>query len=298
MDNIQNIKTKSKYLMTKIILGLLLGSVGIAAVNIFTFESVQWGIETISIQFLKGVLFSGIVLLGVWLIRVKLDSTKTAIGFDKPKNWLKKIGFGMGLIIVPITLTLIITNTMGWAAVHINTSGSFLFTFFLGMASTFLTDALPEEVLFRGFVYSSFNQNYNKLVSSACSIVLFALFPFLMVIIQKDILGHEVYIGGNNQITVGYFITMIFFGSFMQYLRILTKSVWTSIGFHTIFVFMNTLIGIESTSLIQFTGFEREIPMQITLISLLVIVFVGLLIYPRISKNPINWKGTLHNNAG
>jgi len=151
------------------------------------------------------------------------------------------------------------------------------------------TDGLPEELLFRGMLYSNLNVRYSKLKSSAIAVLLFTLFPFVIVGIQK-LMGNGVFIGATDRITPSFVITMLFFGSFMQYLRILTNSVWTSVGFHTLFVFMNVLIGTEPNNLIQFSNMQRETPMQVTLISLVVLTFIWLLAYPRITKRPIDWK--------
>ncbi len=289
MDKDQKFHT-DKELRIRVILALLLAAAGVALVNIFTYESVKIGIEGQLNHFLRGLLFSILVLTGVWAIRKRFRSKPANIDFQLSNKWFRKFLLGMGLIIVPIIITVLISIAFGWGGIKINTSTSLLWALSVVLISTLLTDALPEEVLFRGFVYSSLGMKYNKLISSILSIALFAFFPFVMVFIQETILGYEVYIGGSDRITTSYFITMIFFGSFMQYLRLLTKSAWTSIGFHTVFVFMNQLMGTESNSLIQITDTASESSMQIVLISLVIIVFVSLLIYPRFAKRPIGWK--------
>jgi hypothetical protein len=86
------------------------------------------------------------------------------------------------------------------------------------------------------------------------------------------------------QITGGYLITLFIFGAFVQYLRVLTKSIWVGVGFHLFFVQMNQLIGLSDNSLIQLSGTESELPAQITLISLLALVFIGLIAYSFIQK--------------
>ena len=86
----------------------------------------------------------------------------------------------------------------------------------------------------------------------------------------------------NYSVTIGYLTYMLFFGAFALYLRVLTKSIWTGVGFHLMFVFMNQLIGLEPTNLIQFSEFSSERPVQITLIRMLGLTFIALLAYPKL----------------
>lgn len=229
------------------------------------------------------------MVIGIWLIKKYYPINDPEIGLRNPKLALKTFGFGVGLILIPLIITLLLTAVFDWGSISINTSGPFLYTFLVAFIATMFTDGLPEELLFRGMLYSNLNVRYSKLKSSAIAVLLFTLFPFVIVGIQK-LMGNGVFIGATDRITPSFVITMLFFGSFMQYLRILTNSVWTSVGFHTLFVFMNVLIGTEPNNLIQFSNMQRETPMQVTLISLVVLTFIWLLAYPRITKRPIDWK--------
>lgn len=132
-----------------------------------------------------------------------------------------------------------------------------------------------------------------RLIPSAGQLRLFLFEPVLSMLVQKQLLGYEVSIGGADAITPSYLITLVLFGALILYIRILTRSVWTGIGFHFIFVFMNQLMGPNPDRLIQFTDLKGEQALQLTLIALLIIVFVGLLIYPRIMKKPIGWREKL-----
>lgn len=286
----QNSKKQNK---TRIILTIVLCIIGITFLNVLNQESAQWDMNANHSHLIRGLAFSALVVIGIWFIKKYYPKSDPEIGLGNSKTALKTFGFGVGLILVPLIITVVLTAVFGWASISINTSGSFLYTFLIGFIATMLTDGLPEELLFRGMLYSNLNVRYSKLKSGAIAVLLFAVFPFLIVAIQK-LMGFAVYIGATDRITPSFVITMLFFGSFMQYLRILTNSVWTSIGFHTLFVFMNLLIGTEPHNLIQFSNMNNETPMQVILITLVVLIFIGLLVYPRYTKKPIAWKAKVN----
>jgi hypothetical protein len=79
--------------------------------------------------------------------------------------------------------------------------------------------------------------------AAALTVVLFVLLPVILVPIQRNILGMDISVGATNHITVDYLIIMTIFGSFVQYLIILTGTVWTSIGFHLAFLLANRIMG-------------------------------------------------------
>ena len=240
---------------------------------------------------LQALVMSGIVITGVWYLRKKFDrGTPQSIGLESIKKSLLKFGLGMGLILVPLILTLTLVAIFDWGTITFNADQDTLVNILGGMAIVLTFEALPEELLFRGYIYSNLNARHKRWLAALMTIGLFALLPVLLYPLQKYVLGMEMEIGGSDTLTVGYVINMIFFGAFVQYLRILTGSVWTGIGFHLIFVYMNHLIGLDATSFIQLSEIESEQPMQITLIISILVIFIGLLLYPRLSKRRIGWK--------
>lgn len=292
MNTIQNSTTsnhQSQGLSLKIFLAFAISLTGVVLVNVFAYETQHWNISGNLNHLLRGALFSTLVILGIWFIRQKTYTLQMPIGYGKPSTALKTLALGLGLILVPLIITLSVTHVLGWAQVRINSSATILGSFILGFIATFLTDALPEEVIFRGYIYAQLNTRFHKLKSSLISVVFFALFPMLIVLVQK-LLNYPIYIGGDDRITPSFMITMVFFGSFMQYLRVLTKSLWTSVGFHTLFVFMNMLMGTSEEHFIQLTAFTSETPMQILLICLVVLTFALVIAYPFLKKEPIQWR--------
>ncbi|MCE7990971.1 MAG: CPBP family intramembrane metalloprotease [Roseivirga sp.] len=289
MENPINNNSQNKSLKSNIIIALLIGALAVVFVNILGTEAYTLGIDGWTNQAIKGVLLSGIVVAGIWLLRKRNGFAPRDIGHETRPKAAKKFLLGMALILVPLTITITVAFITGWGGLKINSSGPVLSAMLFAFVLTFLTDALPEELLFRGYIYTNLNTRFTKVKSSLITIVLFALIPVVSMLIQKQLLGYEVLIGGANTITPSYIITLIFFGAFVLYLRILTRSLWTGVGFHLVFVFMNQLMGPSEGNLLQFTSVEGEQPLQLTLMGLILAIFIALLIYPRLTKQPIGW---------
>lgn len=294
MENSNNTnRSTTRNLKRGITIALLTGTFTIVLINIIGIELGQRGIQLWANQALKGILLSGIVVAAVWLLRKRDGFVPKDIGHETKQKAFKKFLLGISLILIPLAITIAIAMISGWGGLQINSSGPVISAMLFSFVLTFLTDALPEELLFRGYIYTNLNTKYNKIKSSMITIALFASLPAVSMLIQKELLGYEVLIGGANTITTSYIITLIFFGAFILYLRILTGSLWTGVGFHLVFVFMNQLMGPSEGNMFQFTSMEGEQYLQFTLMGLVLTVFIGLLIYPRIKKQPIGWKEIL-----
>ena len=157
-------------------------------------------------------------------------------------------------------------------------------------------EALPEEILFRGYLYSNLNTAMSKWKASAVTVGLFALLPVLLVPVQRYVLGMEVSVGGASYITPSYIVTMILFAAFLQYLRIMTESIWMGIGFHLSFVLINRIIGPEQFNLIHVSDVSNQTPITIIAISSVVLILTALLLYPRISGHNLGLKEKLSSS--
>jgi len=225
--------------------------------------------------------FTGLIAVtGIWFLITKMDKQlPISIGLIQPKKAIAQFLFGFGLIALPLLITILLSIMFGWGDVSFNISTAVLPGIIFGLISTFFTDALTEELIFRGYIYSNLKARFNTWLSALITLLLFVSLPVIISAIQK-VFG----IDWAVPITVGYIITLVFFGSFVQYLRILTKSIWGGVGFHLFFVQMNQFMGITDDSLIEFSETSNQQPIQATLIVLLLLVFTGLIVYPIIKK--------------
>ncbi|MDH4058690.1 MAG: CPBP family intramembrane metalloprotease [Cyclobacteriaceae bacterium] len=253
------------------------------------------GLERQQQVYLQALMVSCFVVLGIWQMRVRLDrGTPMSIGLGTIKSAILKFAFGFCLLVVPLLITLLISNLAGWGKVTFNWGTSHLGIILLGMLSTFLTDAFPEELVFRGYIFSNLLEKFSKWKSAIITTTLFVLFPVLIFPIQKLLFGPSVMTGVVTSVSVGYMTYMLFFGAFAIYLRVLTKSIWTGVGFHLMFVFINQLIGLQPNNLIQLSEITSETPLQITFVTMLLLTFIALIVYPKIKSlrsNLINSNG-------
>jgi membrane protease YdiL (CAAX protease family) len=251
----------------------------------------NWGIAGKMRYGIQALIMAGMVVPGILILRLKLDRKSIAsLGLPGVKRSLFWFAFGVGIIIVPFVAIIVSTLIFGWATMTFNTSGPVIGAFSATVVTAFFFEALPEELAFRGYIYRNLNTRFARWAAALLTIALFGLLPSVLTLVQQYVLGMEVRIGGAGSLTIGYLITMAVFGAFTVYLRILTGTVWTSIGFHLAFLQMSRIFGLKSTALIQLTDITSDTPMKIIMIVSLLLIFGGLIAYPFITKRPLGWK--------
>jgi len=237
---------------------------------------------------LQALVLSSLIIASLLVLRNVVDhQLPKSIGIGNLSDGLKKFFLGLGLFLIPITLTITLTMVFGWGNVTFNSIN--LSVLGSGILTVLLFEALPEELIFRGYIYTHLTTDFAKWKASLITILLFVISPVILVSIQ-NMLNINVTIGGASSITTTYILSLIFFGVFVQYLRVLTNSIWTGVGFHLFFVYINRLIGTSSENLIQLSDVTDETPMQIILGISMLAVLVGLFLYPKISKQKLGWK--------
>ena len=273
MIHIKNTSLKVGYAGLIVILALIL--------PVLLFENTNLMAEQpLYRHLLQACLVGLIAIVGIWLVRTKSDTYwPSSFGLARPKKAFGQFLFGFGLIAVPLLITISLSVLFGWTDISFNVTSGILVAAVIGLVSTFFTDAITEELIFRGYIFGMIKERSNTWKSSLITTALFVVFPIIVITIQ-DLIG----IASTMPLSGGYLITLLFFGSFVQYLRVLTGSIWTGVGFHLFFVQMNQLIGITDTSFVQFSETGSELPFQITLGVLLLFVLTGLVIYSIRSK--------------
>jgi len=189
--------------------------------------------------------------------------------------------FGCALILGPTMLTVACIATFGWATVSINDAPGMAITTSLAIATAFFHEALPEELLFRGYVYSTLNTAMRRWAAGVATTVLFVLVPVVSAQIQQQLPGMAVQVGNATHVTAGYVITVFVFGSTQQVLRMLTNSTWACVGFHLVFVLSNRIVGIRDSSWIRLSDVVSEGPMQMVFGGSVLLIIVALLRHRR-----------------
>ncbi|MEJ2547762.1 MAG: CPBP family intramembrane metalloprotease, partial [Gemmatimonadota bacterium] len=193
-------------------------------------------------------------------------------------------------IALPLFATIFVAKLFGWADVSVTDAEGAWVGLLFSVLTVLFFEALPEELAFRGYIYSNLNTRWSRWLAGAVAVALFVLLPTVLVPIQEHVLKMDVVVGGASGLTPGYLITMAVFGSFVQYLRILTGTIWMGVGFHFAFVLLNRVIGPRPTDLIQFSDIAAPGAMQITAIAIVGLLAIGLLAYPWLSGRPIGWR--------
>ncbi|MEP1306984.1 MAG: CPBP family intramembrane glutamic endopeptidase [Balneola sp.] len=286
MGNSNTVKRKFTSVWLKVLIALLAIYISML-IAIYLGEMVEPDF-IISRYTLQALVLSSLIITSLWVLRNVVDHhLPRSIGIGHLSDGLKKFFLGLGLFLIPITLTITLTVVFGWGNVTFNSIN--LSVLGSGILTVMLFEALPEELIFRGYIYTHLTTDFAKWKASLITVLLFVISPVILVSIQR-LLNINVTIGGASSITLSYILSLIFFGVFVQYLRVLTNSVWTGVGFHLFFVYINRLIGTSSENLIQLSDVTDETPMQIILGISMLAVLAGLFLYPKISKHKLGWK--------
>jgi uncharacterized protein len=281
----------SQSLITRIAAAWLLGGVSLAFAGWFGGELVEaYGIGSRLRYGIQAAVMSGLVVPGVWLLRRRLDRRPFAglemLGLARS---LKGFALGSGLILLPAAITLLCTMLFGWATLSINPAPGAAAAIAIGILTAFFFEALPEELLFRGYIFRNLNTTLRKWTAGLVTALLFTLLPVFVVLVQRHLMKTPIQVGPSDHITTGYLLTMFFFATFLQYLRVLTGTVWAGIGFHLFFLMSNRLVGTRESSFIQMSDLTTQGPMQMVLLGSIALVFGGLLLYPRLSGRSLEW---------
>ena len=124
---------------------------------------------------------------------------------------------GFFLWAIPAAFGLTICIMLGWVEITLQTELHILFVNMMILFITvFLMEALPEELIFRGYIYHYFNILFPHWVTIILQALLFLLFAY--------------FIGAMYSVEQIQFLPG--FAFILGYFRAISGNVWTSIGFH------------------------------------------------------------------
>jgi membrane protease YdiL (CAAX protease family) len=240
--------------------------------------------------FLQGVIMSAFVVPAVWWLRSRVDGRSLAgLGFAIEWKSLRSFVAGIAILGVPVLLATTLGPLFGWAVVTVDLSGTALQLVAISVFTALLFEAVPEELIFRGYIYKTLGAVHARWLAALLTVALFLTMPILSVPVQRLVLG-TVQIGASDHITGGYVMTLSIFGAFLQYLRILTGTIWAGIGFHLVFLLANRIVGPRPTQMIRFVEVTSPAPLLTVVIGSLVLILVGLVAWPWIRRRAIGWR--------
>jgi membrane protease YdiL (CAAX protease family) len=290
MNTSTSLTITSKY-KTNIVISWIVGFIALGAagwLGSFLRTELDFGYTTS--MFAQAATMSGIIVLGIWFLRTQRKlNLSYKIGLGTPVKAMVQFISGMGILLLPVFLSILGVVLFDWGEVNFNWDAGASNSVLIGLLIVFTFEAFPEELLFRGYLFSTLNVRFKKWQAALLTVGLFVLLPLLLTPFQQHVLGMETNVGGSQNVQLGYIIILALFGSFVQYLRVLTNTIWTGIGFHLMFVFMNRLIGTDSNSVISFTGMTDEGPLKFIYAGSLLVIFAILILYPIIKKRSLHW---------
>ncbi|SFD41793.1 hypothetical protein SAMN05216238_101249 [Lentibacillus persicus] len=169
--------------------------------------------------------------LTVILIQVALKIDKTSwnrLGQSTVKKNIFSFLIGFFLWTIPASIGIYICLMLGWVEINVYTDFSYLLLSILILSVTvFFIEALPEELIFRGYIYSYLNALFPHWGTIILQALLFSLFAYFI---------GAIYSVEQLQFIPGFAIILGVF-------RAISGSLWTSIGFHVAIMTATQILG-------------------------------------------------------
>jgi len=149
---------------------------------------------------------------------LKIDQVSwKQLGQEAFKKNIYSFFLGLILWVIPASIGIIISIMLGWVEIKVHTDSNYLLMSILILFITvFFIEALPEEFVFRGYIYRYLNAVFPHWITIVIQSMLFSLFAYFI---------GAMYSVEQLQFIPGFAIILGIF-------RAISGSVWTSIGFH------------------------------------------------------------------
>ncbi|MBD8500941.1 type II CAAX prenyl endopeptidase Rce1 family protein [Paenibacillus arenosi] len=179
-------------------------------------------------HFLMALLTTALTLTLVQ-VALKWDKMKwNQLGQTTVKKNIFSFLLGFLLWAIPASIGLFICIRIGWVSISVTTDLNFLLQSILILFITvFLIEALPEELIFRGYIYRYLHACFPHWATILLQALLFSLFAYCIGAIYS--LEQLQFIPG--------------FAIILGMLRAISGNVWTSIGFHAAIMTATQILG-------------------------------------------------------
>lgn len=150
------------------------------------------------------------------------------IGMGAFKTNITSFLLGFFLWIIPAAVGLFICVIAGWVEIKADTELNYLLlSLIILFITVFLIEALPEEIIFRGYIYRLLDIRFPHWLTIILQALLFSLFAYFI---------GALYSFEQVQFIPGFAIILGVF-------RAISGSVWTSIGFHVAIMTATQILG-------------------------------------------------------
>lgn len=227
------------FLVVRILVAIGVPVAGLLLLTVFIDDDVDP--STLAIRIVGGAVLSvAAFLVIVALSRSAGHRSLEGSGIDDPENaWLGVLSGALAWL-VPAAATFTVLGMLG-ASLTIEGSPPQLFTIPILVAlAVLLSEAVPEEIVFRGYVTGVLEERLRGWWVVIAQAALFAATAALLR-------------GGANPIDLSLFVTM---GLVLGYSRMVSGSVWIAVGFHAAFQTGSQLV--LTHDIIQFSGARTQ----------------------------------------
>lgn len=226
----------------------------------------------------QGVVLLTVVIGFIWFVRKKVSKQNQSNRITIKKLFVNFV-LGTSIILIPVIATIISCYAMGWS-VSLNLTNSTLQSIMISLLGAMLFESIPEELMFRGFIFNQFQKVFTKRRAFILTVLAFTVSPLLVYMLYSMLFSTGVYVGGNLAPTPFYIFGILLFGTFLQYLRLISGTIWMGVGFHTMFLMFNKVIGMSETSLIRYSDSVQDAIIQPVFFLTGLLIIAALIIIP------------------
>lgn len=201
-----------------VLLGATFGGLLVLAALTRTGEATD--IATLLARITGGLVLSGLVVTLIMLSTRLLERRRPReIGLSVPADGWRAFLTGLAVWLVPAALSFGVLALAGFPLTMSVPADRFWIVLVLLFLAVLLSEAIPEELVFRGYVTAVLAERLHRWWVIVVQTTLFTLTVLALR-------------GGLGLLDLSLFIAM---GVVLGYLRMVTGSVWTTIGFHVAF---------------------------------------------------------------
>lgn len=208
-----------------VMIGVIVSALLLAAELSNSADPTAYG--TLLTRILSGLAISALVItVIVVLVRWAGRRPLSVVGFTTAAGDLRAFGLGIAVWTVPAAATFFVLALLGNPLQITAPAAEFWLALGLLFLAVLLTEAIPEELVFRGYVSAVLAERLSPWWVIGVQTVLFVAFAVLLP-------------GDINPLDVSLFAAM---GFVLGYARLVTGSVWTAVGIHVAFQTASQLV--------------------------------------------------------
>lgn len=216
-----------KDIIIRIVAVLILG---IIIWNFIAYLSVTFmGLEFSPFKRFISALLTTVLTVTLLQVALRMDKLKwNQIGQTTVRTNIFSFLLGFFLWTIPASIGFFICLMLGWVEIKVHTDLNYLLLSILILFITvLLIEALPEELIFRGYIYRYLNTLFPHWITIILQSLLFSLFAYFI---------GAMYSVEQLQFIPGFAIILGLF-------RAISGNVWTSIGFHVAIMTATQILG-------------------------------------------------------